>query len=274
MLRTLMVLLRKPLEAAVLILAAVAVIGILARSVFAAPPPPDGVQRRVRVPVLMYHYISVPPRGSDKYRLDLSVTPRNFRLQMQWLRANGYTPIRPEQYVGALLWGEPLPARPILLTFDDGYADAYMYAYPILREFGFTGTFFVVTDWLDQGRPGYLTWSQAGEMAANGMAIHSHSRDHQDMRKRDYDWHVYHIGATYDTLRYRVGNQLKILCYPAGQYDAAAIDALRAMGVVAAFTTRDGTYGASGAGMWELPRVRIRGSHTLADFAYLITWDR
>jgi peptidoglycan/xylan/chitin deacetylase (PgdA/CDA1 family) len=267
-------LLRKPLHALMVIVIAVVVVGILARSVFAAPPIPDGAPRRVRVPVLMYHYISVPPNGSDKYRLDLSVTPRNFRKQMEWLRDNGYTPIRPEQYVGALLWGERLPDRPILLTFDDGYEDAYTAAFPILREFGFTGTFFVVTDWIDSGRTGYLSWAQVKEMAAFGMAIHSHSREHQDMRGRDRDWHIYHVGGTFDTLRYHVGPQVKIFCYPAGQFDQAAIEALRVMGVVAAFTTRDGTYGTVGEGMLQLPRVRIRGSHTLADFAYLIQWDR
>src|SRR3954470_7967316 len=79
---------------------------------------PDGTLRRIRVPVLMYHYISVPPPDADVYRKDLSVTPDNFRAQMQWLKEKGYTTITPDELVAALTRGTKLPDHPVLLTFD------------------------------------------------------------------------------------------------------------------------------------------------------------
>src|SRR5260221_14182040 len=110
--------------------------------------PGTFVLRRVHVPILMYHYISTPPANSDKYRVDLSVTPDNFRHQMMWLKQKGYTTITPDDLYDALRHGKKLPNLPVLLTFDDGYEDAYTNALPILSEFGFTGTFNIVTGWL------------------------------------------------------------------------------------------------------------------------------
>jgi peptidoglycan/xylan/chitin deacetylase (PgdA/CDA1 family) len=236
--------------------------------------PFDDTLRRIRIPTLMYHYISVPPPNADKYRLDLSVTPENFRKQMQWLKTAGYTTITAEEFVGALKAGAPLPPRPVLLTFDDGYEDAYTTAFPILREFGFVGTFFVVTDWVDQQRRGYLSWDQIKTMAAAGMSIHSHSRDHLDVRDRDEAWHVYHIAATYATLEAHLGPQLKLFCYPSGRFDERTVQHLMRVGVVAAFTTQDGTFATSDSNMWRLPRVRLRGETSVEEFGRLVRWER
>jgi peptidoglycan/xylan/chitin deacetylase (PgdA/CDA1 family) len=233
----------------------------------------DGTLRRVRVPILMYHYVSPVPANADALRLDLDVPPENFRSQMQWLKTNGYHTITPDQLAGALLRGEKLPPNPILLTFDDGYDDAYSVAFPILKELGFTGTFFVVSDFLDQNRGGYITWEQARQMAAEGMSIQDHSRQHKDMRGRTREWLDDEIIPSRDRIEMNTGTRPLFFCYPSGGYDHTAIDQLRAAGFVAAFTTNDGTYVYTD-NMLRLPRVRIRGSTTLPGFARLITWER
>jgi peptidoglycan/xylan/chitin deacetylase (PgdA/CDA1 family) len=233
----------------------------------------DGVLRRVHVPTLMYHYISNPPADADVYRLDLSVTPNHFRQQMQWLKENGYHTISPDDMAAALLRGKRLPDKPVLLTFDDGYIDAYQNAFPILREFGFKGTFFIVTKWVDEGRGGYLDWDQAKEMLRHGMSIQDHSRQHYDMRKRDHDWLVYDILGSLETIEAHTGIRPVFFCYPAGDFDVNVIKELKAAGFIAAFTTNDGTYAYSDD-MLRLPRVRIRGSTSLASFAELLAWDR
>lgn len=236
--------------------------------------PEEAADSRLRIPVLMYHHIDHPPKDADKFRLDLTVTPQNFRQQMAWLRDNGYSTITPEQYVAAVAYGAALPRKPIMLTFDDGYRNAYEHAFPILKEFGFVGTFFVVTDWITlQSRPGILTWAQVKEMRRAGMAIHSHSREHQDMRERDQAWFDSHILASYVSLEAQIGIQMRVFCFPSGKYDPNVLPRLRKIGVMAAFTTQDGTY-PSATDMLEQPRVRIRGSHTLSDFAYLVRWRR
>jgi peptidoglycan/xylan/chitin deacetylase (PgdA/CDA1 family) len=233
----------------------------------------DGIIRRIRVPILMYHYISTPPDTADKYRLDLSVTPENFRTQLQWLKDNGYQTITADELAGALTRGRKLPERPVMITFDDGYKDAYENAYPILKEFGYTGVFFVVTDLLDHNAAGYLNWDQAEEMARNGMSIQNHSRRHYDMRNRDHDWLVYEILGPMQTIEAHTGIRPLFFCYPGGEFDQAVVDELRDLNVVAAFTTNDGTYDTTD-GMLRLPRVRMRGTTTIASFAQLMTWKR
>jgi peptidoglycan/xylan/chitin deacetylase (PgdA/CDA1 family) len=233
----------------------------------------DSVLRQVRLPVLMYHYIDYPPPDADTYRLDLTVTPDNFREQMQWLRDHNFEPVSPDDLELAMTRGRKLPERAILLTFDDGYENAYTDAYRILREFGFKGTFFVVTDWMDEGKSGYLTWKQAEEMALNGMSIQNHSRRHYDMRKRDGAWLVYEILGPIQTIEAHTGVRPQFFCYPGGQFDQNVVDELRSAGVMGAFTTNDGTFNYSD-NMLRLPRVRIRGSTSLTAFADLVTWER
>jgi len=114
---------------------------------------PDGAQRQIRVPVLMYHYLSVPPANADIYRKDLSVAPELFAQHLDRIRAEGYTTITPYDFIAALQTGTPLPEKPVLITFDDGYRDNYENAFPLLRERGMVATFFVVTDFFDEERP-------------------------------------------------------------------------------------------------------------------------
>ena len=237
--------------------------------------PPDATRRRIRVPVLMYHYVSVPPEDADKYRLDLSVTPDQFAAQLAWLREHDYETVSLDEVYAALTTGSPLPPRAVVLTFDDGYADAYQNAFPLLRTFEMTGTFFVVTEWLDLERSGYLTWDQAREMAAAGMAIQSHSRSHPDLTDGcDYDCRVYQILGSVESIEAQIGTRPRFFCYPSGRYDDAVLDLLAQVGIVAAVTTQPGALLLSERPL-ELPRIRIRGITTLSEFAWFVeTWQK
>lgn len=255
------------------------VVGLLFPDRSSAVPPAsreiewDGTLRRMRVPVLMYHYVSAPPANSGDIRRDLSVSPENFRDQMKLLKEKGFNTITPDQLAGALLRGDKLPRNPILLTFDDGYEDAYKVAFPILKEFGFTGTFFVITGFIDEQRSGHITWAMAKEMVDGGMAIQSHSRTHKDMRGRAPEWLVDEIVPPRDQIEKNTGVQPRFFCYPSGGYDNTAIRELRSAGFIGGFTTNDGTYMYTD-NMMRIPRVRIRGTTTLAQFEHLIRWDR
>src|SRR5258708_34307520 len=112
---------------------------------------------------------------------------------MQWLKDKGYNAITPDDLVAAMTRGSQLPDRPVLITFDDGYLDAYTNALPVLKHFGFVGTFFVVTTWIDEGHSGYLSWDQAKEMVQEGMYVQNHTSEHKDMRNSDHAWLVYQI---------------------------------------------------------------------------------
>jgi peptidoglycan/xylan/chitin deacetylase (PgdA/CDA1 family) len=230
----------------------------------------DDTRRRIRVPILMYHYVSYPPPDADRYRLDLSVTPDQFAAQLGWLRDNGYTTVSLDDLYLALTEGYPLPPRPVILTFDDGYADAYDHAFRLLEQYDMVGTFFVVTEWIDQQRPGYLTWPQAREMAEAGMAIQSHSRTHPDLTNGcDYDCLVYQLLGSVQTIEAEIGVRPRFFCYPSGRYDPMVMEVLRQVDVVAAVTTQGGTLHVSDRPL-ELKRARVRGTTGLGEVAWMV----
>jgi Polysaccharide deacetylase len=102
-------------------------------------------RRRVAIPILMYHRINVPAPGSPPMTRRLTVHPAEFARQMRWLRRHGYHTVTQRQLFGALLRGRPLGRRPIMITFDDGYRDAFYRAAPVLSRLGLRGTAYVIT---------------------------------------------------------------------------------------------------------------------------------
>ncbi len=235
-------------------------------------PTPDGIARTVRVPILMYHYISQPPEDADIYRRDLSVAPELFAQHLDRILAEGYTPITLYDLVRYLTRGVPLPPKPVILTLDDGYRDNYTNAFPLLRERGMVATFFVVTDFIDQGRPEYLTWDMAREMWAAGMSIESHGRNHVDLRDRDDDYLVWQALGSLETIQYELGVRPRFVAYPGGGYDADTIRIFRSAGYWAGLTTIQGATHSTD-NLFELRRVRVRGSTTPDDLARMLDLD-
>ncbi len=227
--------------------------------------------RAARVPILMYHYLSVPPPDADIYRLDLSVTPDAFNAQMDYLATQGYHPIRLADLTDYLLNGTPLPSKPIVLTFDDGYADNYANAFPILKKHKFPATFFVITQFTDDNKPGYMTWDQLEEMAIEGMEIGSHTLNHIDLRGKSRSVQASEIAGSKAMIESRIGTPVKSFCYPAGSYDALTISILRSTGYLGATTEIQGTL-QSTSDIYELRRIRMRGSFSVNDFAYWIKY--
>lgn len=232
-------------------------------------PTPQGSFWTLRVPILMYHYISTPPEDADIYRIDLSVEPEMFRQQMAFLSENGYTPIDLYDLSLATLNKIELPDKPVIITLDDGYLDNYENAFPILQEFGFTATFFVITDYVDQNHPAYATWPMLKEMAAAGMRIESHSRNHPDLSGRDRDFLIWQLRGSQETLAYHLGYTPRYFCYPAGRYDENTIAVLEELGYWGAVTTQGGRWHGYDD-RFEWSRMRMRYATTLAEFADLV----
>jgi peptidoglycan/xylan/chitin deacetylase (PgdA/CDA1 family) len=214
----------------------------------------------------MYHYISTPPEDADEYRVDLSVTPQNFRAQMQYLVDNGYTAVDLYKLSLAITDKERLPERPVIITFDDGYTDHYTNAFPVLQEFGLVGTFFVITDFADNGVPGYMNWDMIEEMAAAGMRIESHSRTHADLRERGRDFLVWQMLGSQQTLAAHIGYMPRYFGYPGGRYDEETIAALKDLDFWGAVTTAFGK-AHDFDDRYEWARVRMRYTTTLPLFA-------
>jgi peptidoglycan/xylan/chitin deacetylase (PgdA/CDA1 family) len=232
----------------------------------------DPAQRVYRIPILMYHYVSVPPPDADKYRLDLSVTPANFDAQMEYLASEGYHPVRLSDVAEFLRNGKPLPINPIVLTFDDGYLDNHQYALPILKKYKFPATFFIIAQIVDDKKPGYMTWNQIEDLAIEGMEIGSHSMTHPDLKDKPRVFQTSEIAGSKLVIESRIGTPIKSFSFPAGKYDAQTIQLLRAAGYLAAVTTEPQGAKQSADAVFELQRIRVRGSHSLNDFGYWIKY--
>jgi peptidoglycan/xylan/chitin deacetylase (PgdA/CDA1 family) len=221
----------------------------------------------------MYHYISQPPAGADMYRRDLSVTPERFAEQMRFLRDAGYTTITLDELLYALAQGRPLPPKPIILTFDDGYADNYANGFPVLRDNGFVATFFIMTDLVTDQADGYMTWPQIEEMAKAGQGFGSHGRqDHRTLRGRSVDHLVWQALGGKEAIEEHLGYRPRWVAYPSGEYDAQTIAVFRSAGYWGGLTTTQGTEHSLDK-VFELPRIRVRGSHTVADLAQLLALE-
>jgi peptidoglycan/xylan/chitin deacetylase (PgdA/CDA1 family) len=130
-------------------------------------PPP----KTFEIPILIYHHV-IPGGGSPV----LHVSPGGFEQQLQYLQSNGYQSVSSADLANCLEYGAPLPERPVILSFDDGWENQYQYAFPLLQKYGFTGTFYVVSGYLDHQN--FMTTAQLKTMMAAGMVIGGHSRTH------------------------------------------------------------------------------------------------
>ncbi len=181
-------------------------------------PPPHPGARTLHVPILMYHHISsLPPPAPSQ--VGLTVTDEAFAAQLAYLAAHGYQTIRLVDLLNALYYGHPLPRRPVILTFDDGYLDNYTDAFPLLRRHHMVGEFNIIT-----GYPGktvgvnrYMSWSQIGTMAAAGMEIESHTVSHQDLGLETAAQAAYELRFSRSILAHSVHRAVQFLAYPSGE---------------------------------------------------------
>ncbi|NGQ94507.1 polysaccharide deacetylase family protein [Brevibacillus sp. SYP-B805] len=210
-----------------------------------------------QVPILMYHCISA---GSN----NLYVEPQRFDLQLRNLLKQGYTPITSRELVKSWFSGTPLPARPIVLTFDDGYRDNYTNAFPLLKKYRVKATLFVITGAV--GKPNYLTWPQIEEMAKSGLVdVESHTVHHPDMSKLTPEQARMELTVSKAMLEAHLHQPVTLFAYPMGIYRPFLFPILREAGYQAAFTTRSGLTQYYN-GLYTLKRLHVVNTDTFAEF--------
>ncbi|MEK7129732.1 MAG: polysaccharide deacetylase family protein [Patescibacteria group bacterium] len=208
------------------------------------------------VPTLMYHHVQPLDEAKTKNQTSLTVAPDTFRSQMEYLKNRGYTTVKPSDLIAFFDSATPLPPKPILLTFDDGYEDVGSVAAPIIREFGFSATAFIPTGLLEN--PGYMTWGKISELAGSEFYIANHTWSHRNVAtSRDVDERE--IGTADKQLAERGFNQSKVFAYPYGFASANGLEVLRNMNYTLAFTTIPGSTLCKGQRL-TLPRIRIGNS--------------
>ncbi len=215
--------------------------------------------RTLDVPILMYHRIAVLQGDEPAATIDMTVDPGEFTLQMQWLKDNDYTSITQLDLFNALESGKPLPPKPVLITFDDGYRGIATMAAPIMTRVGFVGTAYVITNRIATKRktaPTWLTWPQLRSLEQRGWDIGSHTVSHQAIPPLTEAEAMKTLRASRSTLERHLGHPVQWFSYPDGRVSPTAVDQVRRAGYVLATTTKSGIT-QSAADPLQLNRIRI-----------------
>lgn len=195
---------------------------------------------RKQVPILCYHQIRDWKATDSKTAKDYIVPIDVFKAQMKMLADSGYHTILADQLYDYLNNGTALPAKPIVLTFDDTDVDQYTIAEPTLTKYGFKGIYFVMT--VSIGRPHYMSKAQIKDLSDKGNDIESHTWDHHNVKKyQGKDWEI-QIDKPTKTLEAITGKNIKHFAYPFGLWNPEAIPELKKRGFKSAFilsTKRD-----------------------------------
>ena len=244
-------------------------------------PPLHPKPVQVHLPIMMYHYISNTP-ANNVLKLSLTVTPALFSQQLDYLKQQGYQTITFNQLLDALYYDGPLPKKPIILTFDDGYADAYHVALPILKAHGYSGMFYIISGKV--GWQGYMNWNQLHSLYASGMQIGSHSVHHLDLGieySNSPQVAQQEVQQSQKTLEQKLGILIQQFCYPSGApfktgslyLQQHIMTMLVATGYVGATTDpgRTGTYQSSLLPL-ALLRIRVDGRNNLQTFEGSLSW--
>lgn len=210
------------------------------------PPPP--------IPVLNYHSITVDPGNRA------TITPEKFEAQMIYLSENGFTPLSLQQFTDILEGNESAPDKPVLLTFDDGYADNYEHALPLLKKLGFHATLFMSPGMVDDGY--FLNWEQIKEMHEAGWDIQPHGMTHPHLPLLKKDKQEYELMEARRQIEEQLGTIADVYCYPYGEWNQTTIKILKENEFRYAFTIEQGMT-TSKQDPLKLKRIFVNGEESI-----------
>ncbi|VBB09738.1 polysaccharide deacetylase [Lucifera butyrica] len=202
------------------------------------------------IPVLNYHEVV---KNDEDNPLALSV--KEFDEQMAYLHRNGYKAITPDELLAYIGQGRQLPAKSVLITFDDGYRDNYTNAFPVLKKYGFTATIFLITDFVGND-DWYLNWQQVREMQRAGIVFGSHTLNHIPLVGVPPAEVLFQLQKSKEGIEWRLGVPVNYLAYPTGAYDAQVCQLVRQAGYKAAFSVDFGRV-TQASKVYALERVPI-----------------
>lgn len=195
--------------------------------------------RNVQVPILIYHAVRPYQDDDGPLTRQYTVTTPVFEKQLRFLKESGYTSISFKELEDAILREGDLPDKPVLLSFDDGSWTHYAYVFPLMKAFGFTGTFFIFSNALD--RAGYMTSSQVLEMKDAGMTIGNHTRYHQFLTRISDEEALEEMRVGKVRLEELLGEPVDVIAYPFGFYDEEILAGAASLGHRMGRTIKEGS---------------------------------
>jgi peptidoglycan/xylan/chitin deacetylase (PgdA/CDA1 family) len=228
--------------------------------------------------VLMYHRIN-DYRGNE-----LSVSPGCFVKQLQWLRTHGFHNITMRELENAgKSRNERFPGRRVLFTFDDGYADNCEVVLPLLKDHGYTGIFYISTDYTGtqtmygrdtleaspQEKNRVMTWEQVRRLSQEGMEIGSHTASHTLLPQLSEHDVKEELRQSRSLLEEKLQMPITSFCLPGGAYKPEHIAMIREAGYRSCCTTKQGFWRQQD--ILEIPRIAVLASDGFFVFKQKLT---
>lgn len=232
-------------------------------SVLFSSNPEFALAANVNVPILMYHYVDYNPNPKDIARDALSINPDKFDAQMDYLSKNGHTPISLNTLYGIFNKQTTAPAKPVVLTFDDGYENFYRVAFPILRKYNFQSVVFIPTGLIGTGY--YMNWSQVKEIQSSGLVtFEGHSVNHTNLAALSFEKAYKELLDGKNTLQSQTGFPVNFIAYPYGVSNKNVHAAAQKAGFVGGVGT---WFGKAGSASINMPRIKVSGFWSIKEFA-------
>lgn len=190
----------------------------------------------VGIPVLYYH--SVLPDSEVTTRNEVTISPENLKTQLQLVKDLGYTTITMSELNDYIINNKEIPKKSILITFDDGYADNYVHAFPILKELDMKATIFVISSGIDGGY--YMSSDQLKDMVNYGIDIESHTVNHVHLDTLSYEEQLKELKDSKATIEKVTNKEVLSIAFPFGDYNEDTLKAVTEAGYSIAFTTNRG----------------------------------
>lgn len=209
------------------------------------------------VPVLYYHSID------DSQANEVILSKENLRKQLTYIRDSGYTTLTMAELNDYIKNNKEIPEKSIVITFDDGYMDNYINAFPILKELNMKATIFVITNGIDDGY--YMSKEQIKELSNYGIDIESHTKTHCHLNTLSYEEQLKELKESKNTLEEITGKEIISIAYPFGDFNENSVKAAQAAGYSLAFTTDKG-YAKRDTSSLKLNRIYVSSANTFEQF--------
>jgi peptidoglycan/xylan/chitin deacetylase (PgdA/CDA1 family) len=198
---------------------------------------------RNQVPILCYHQIRIWTAKDSQSAKDYIIPVQAFKEHIKMLADSGYHSIQPSELYNYLAYGDKLPEKPVMITFDDTDYDQFEVGATELAKYGFKGVYFIMTVSIGRnGKVHYMSKENIKELSDKGNTIGSHTYDHQNVKKLvGEDW-TKQIDKPTKTLEEITGKKIDNFAYPFGLWNKEAIPELKKRGFKDAYilaTSRD-----------------------------------
>lgn len=216
----------------------------------------------ISIPILTYHNVT-EKESKSVYEISLA----KFKNHMGWFQEQGFTAISLGDLKNWICDGKEIPAKPIILTFDDGYANCYNLILPILKAHGFKAVFFLTTAWIE--KENYLTWEQILRMKKNGMELGSHGHMHRPLTALPPEDARYELKISKFMLEKRLNESIDFLSIPGGFFNSRVKQIAKEVGYKAVLTSKLGINN-EGSDIYALYRIGVRSYYSQIDLEKLI----